>query len=96
MALPIKPEIPRAVLARGERPYSGEILPGEIFAWEPEMPHARELCIITKVIARTGNEPLVYTRDFPGRRQEVRNELSRFREAVVPTVFNRQSPERAV
>lgn len=86
--LPNNPMINEAELRRGKRPYEGEITPGDVFAWEPDLPYAREL-VVVKCITKTR----VCTRPLNGD-EEVWNDLSRFREAVVPTAFNRMPPTR--
>lgn len=99
--------------------YAGEIRPGMVFAWEPGLPHARELIMVTRiasppppetvrhatgvaVINSSSDDAVVYTRSLAAERTrpmrgatllrpdlpegaEVWNEVSRFREAVVPT-----------
>lgn len=103
MTLPIKPAIPEAVLRRGSRPYLGKISVGKIFAWEPDLPHARELCVVTRLaepeeplrvkhrtgtaLLSRGTEPQVWSRQYPDGGEEYNNDISRFREAVVPTIF---------
>lgn len=104
--LPNKPMIPEAELRRGKRPYKGNIVPGDVFAWEPDLPHARELVVVTRITGphfpnpieqpflidfSEGNELTVWTRPLNGW-EEAGNEMSRFREAVVPTAFNRMLP----
>ena len=114
--LPDKPAIENAVLnwegccltseSQGAiRWYPGEIRLGMVFAWEPNLPYARELCVVTgisgpmepitfnhargvAVISRS-NETTIYTRPLGDlNKEEVWNEESRFREAVVPTIIN--------
>lgn len=34
---------------RPYRWYDGDIRPGQVFAWEPDLPHARELLVVTRV-----------------------------------------------
>lgn len=87
MRLPVKPMLESAAILREARPYKGLIEPGSIFAWEPDLPHARCFCLVTKVVKREGDETLIYTRDIKGS-GEYYNEESRFREAVYPTLFN--------
>lgn len=49
MSLPILPPINEAILIRHEGDYTGPIEPGMVFAWEPDLPKARELIIVTRV-----------------------------------------------
>lgn len=87
-SLPIRPIIPEAVLVRGERPYPGDINPGDVFAWEPDLPYARELVVVTFV-----DKLRIGTRPLDGDR-EVFNDIDRFREAVVQTRFNPMPTKR--
>lgn len=87
------PIIPEAVIIRpppGCGGYSGEIRPNHVFAWEPDLPHARELVIVTKI---TGDdrERLIWTVPIDGG-DEVYNDESRFREACCATRFNPMAP----
>lgn len=60
-----KPEIPRVYLdLRESRLYRGPIEPGIVFAWELDLPHARELCIVV----RLGPPPPPEIIDVPGAR----------------------------
>jgi hypothetical protein len=98
MPLPIKPTIPSALLREPrKRPLKGQIEPGEVFAWEPDLPHARELVIVRRVYTvRKGEhwaESWVETWDMDYA-QSHHNEESRFREAAVRTTFNRFPAER--
>jgi hypothetical protein len=106
--LPVLPMLDETVLVRtAPRPYTEVILPGMIFAWEPDLPHARCLLIVTKI---TGPQPtfeikhgrgtavissrhdhLIWSKYFPTREYEVWNDESRFREAVIPTRFKPQT-----
>lgn len=105
--LPIKPALPEAELIRDtQRPYNGEIRPGDIFAWEPDLPYARELLIVTEIseppppleirhargIAHIscGSGLQIWTVPFPDGGREINNDISRFREAVIPTLFKPQ------
>lgn len=69
--------------------YAGPICPGDVYAWEPELPHARELCVVIRIADRDGAEPAIFTRALhsAGLRREIWNDESRFREAVVPTLM---------
>jgi hypothetical protein len=86
--------------------YAGEIAPGEIFAWEPDLPHARELVLVTRVIGDAASgDRRIYTRGLDDRAPKALgstphvlerwNEESRFREAVVPTLMKPWPVERA-
>lgn len=111
--MPILPAIAGVLLVRGERPYEGPIEVGMVFAWEPDLPHARELLVVTRIggplaplVANHGagsavifrgddDERKIWSTFFgedpmPWRRgqdREVWNDESRFREAVVPTIY---------
>jgi hypothetical protein len=91
---PSKPIIDGAVLCTNwetdkDGNYAGPIRPGMIFAWEPFLPHARELTIVDEVSAEK-----VSTVSFPvGDKWELHvNDISRFREAVIPTKYKPQTP----
>lgn len=126
MMIPTMPEIPESYLDRRGvvfikeegfdelcRRYEGPIEIGEIFAWEPDIPRARELVIVCQVDEIQNDERRIWTlnlnspmRGNPDRwRAAMRhtaqfaldgapvwNDESRFREAVVPTMFNPQTP----
>ena len=47
--LPATPAIPEAALAPGHRPLRGEVKVGEGYAWEPALPHARELVVVMEL-----------------------------------------------
>jgi hypothetical protein len=86
-----------AVLVRGPRPYTGSVEPGDVFAWEPDLPHARMLCVVMEV-KNNGEEDWVRTRplekNMPGSLAEpCWNSMDRFREAVVPTLFKKMPVE---
>lgn len=61
ISAPVNDPIDPAILVYGDcvlkadadgvphRWYDGEILPGQVFAWEPDLPHARELLVVTRV-----------------------------------------------
>lgn len=53
--LPHLPPVPEAMLLRHDGELQGDIGIGEIYAWEPDLPHARELCV---VIGLTGPDHL--------------------------------------
>jgi len=120
--LPIKPEIPSALLCpslcttrmddetgKEFRWYAGEIEPDMTFAWEPDLPYARELVVVVRIAeagdpitirhARglasisQGRGTLIWTRliNQPAA-LAIWNTESRFREAVVPTLFKFPPP----
>ena len=88
MSLPIKPVIAEFVLLRGATPYAGSIYPGDVFAWEPDLPYARELVVVVRLAG--GN---VWTRNIDGDAEHW-NPEDTFREAVVPTILNPHPPTR--
>jgi hypothetical protein len=108
IGLPVLPMIGEAELLREARPYAGQIRIGQVFAWEPDLSHARELLVVTRIgppppptavhhsrgvaIISNGSDDVVYTRHFPDGKTEVWNDLSRFREAVVPTRYKDVAP----
>lgn len=97
MSLPIKPMIAEAVLCRGERPYKGAIEPGDIFAWEPDLPHARELVVVTRVEWCIGPglyEARIWARDIDSNNEHW-NPEEMFRQAVVPTHMRPHSLARS-
>lgn len=49
----VNPKIPEAELIRHKGKLLGDIRVGDVFAWEPDLPHARELCVVTEL---TGKE----------------------------------------
>ncbi len=92
-----------------KRPYRGVIEPGMVFAWEPTISTARELTIVTRIspppspivvesptmkaVISRGDDEVVWSRAFPDGTEEYYNEIERFREAVVPTMFRRMPTE---
>lgn len=78
------------------RPYKGNIEVGMVFAWEPTLPHARELILVTAIsLPHLGEEALIHTEtlsDDSRTGQTFSNTEDRFREAVVPTMFNKMKP----
>lgn len=86
--------------------YDGPIEVGDVFAWEVSLPYARELIVVTRIgppaaplhvphargdaFISQGSEEQIWTRPIMGGR-EVNNDVSRFREAVIPTIFNPMS-----
>lgn len=88
--LPFRPIIPEPLMRRCERPYDGPVKPGDVFAWEPDIETARELLVVTRITKEPSfpdpYEERVFTRPIDGGK-EVWNSMSRFREAVVPTLF---------
>lgn len=122
---PLMPQIPEAYLNRRgvvylkqddgdlHRQYEGPIEVGMIFAWEPDVPTARQLAVVCEITTPADDEIRIWTMglDSPMREQPERwkaamrhvsshlfegaptwNDESRFREAVVPTMFNPQMP----
>ena len=102
--MPILPIIPESVICRNRgKQYNGPIEPGMVFAWEPDLPHARELCVVTKIgdalppltVAHStgkatiyrGDGQMIYSRSIQLNGDEVYNEISRFREAVHATNY---------
>lgn len=88
----LKPMIGEAILRRhGKGPLKGPITPGEVFAWEPDLPHARELCIVRRIYpvqkAPGWTEIWVEAWDMDYA-HTFNNEEARFREACVRTSFN--------
>jgi hypothetical protein len=80
------------ILVRGPRPLEGEIVPGEVFAWEPDLPWARELVIVRRVYERGGTTWIeAWDMDYT---RTVQNEEGRFREAAYRTMFNRFPSEK--
>jgi hypothetical protein len=82
MLLPHLPPVPEADLDRNHpRPYPGLVEIGDVFAWEPDIPSARMLCIVTAItdplpplrvdhpkgtaIISRGSEKQVWTRAWP-------------------------------
>jgi hypothetical protein len=76
-------------------PIAGDIGIGEVFAWEPDLPFARELLIVSRIVERKGRKRVIYTWDMNYTR-EVCNDERRFRDACHRTRFNRfsSSPPR--
>lgn len=89
---PIKPEIPESFLVReswisSDGSYAGPIKAGMVFAWEPDLPHAREL-VIVDTVGDTSILSLSYplnAEKIPAPIQQHVNPISKFRQSVVPT-----------
>jgi hypothetical protein len=81
------PEFDEGVVVRHTGKLKGEIVPGEVFAWEPDKPWARQLIVVSKIERGTGDESQVWSWDIDYKR-ECFNTLSRFREACYRTRFN--------
>lgn len=90
--LPSKPPIGENELRRDKRPLRGPIEPGEVFAWEPDLPHARELIIVRRIY-KNGGEMWVESWDM-NYAKTYHNEEDRFREACVRTQYNLMPAER--
>jgi hypothetical protein len=92
----VLPEIPAAVLVQGSCPLVGPIEPGEVFAWEPDKPHARELLVVVRIEERPGDERLIHSRPIGaspwGRIDTSGNDESRFREACWRTIYHPHPP----
>lgn len=82
----IRPIIPEAYLDRSKA--VTEAIPGNIYAWEPDLEHARELIIVIKV-----EGDIVYSRNLHRNGPIVPNTIDRFLEAVVHTTFRPWSIE---
>ena len=82
------PLIPSTVLVLSPRPLKGQIAPGEVFAWEPNLPYSRQLLIVTRIELREGDEALIWATDMDYT-EEFWNYESRFREACIRTMFNK-------
>lgn len=85
-SLPIRPAIAPAFIIRDRRPLRGPIKPGHIFAWEPDIPHARELVVVTRVEGDS-DDARIWSRPIDGD-NEVWNTVDRFREAAYATIMN--------
>ena len=85
--LPFKPMLFPEELRMHDGNLVGPIDLGEVFAWEPHLPWARELLVVTRIELPAGDERVIYTRPFPSYGAENRNNEGRFREAVVRTWF---------
>lgn len=89
--LPVMPAIEESVIDRsGPQGYDGPIAVGAVFAWEPDLPHARELLIVTRI---DGDSRccVIWTKPLTRDRAHTWNDESRFREAVYPTHYKPQS-----
>jgi hypothetical protein len=76
-----RPIIPAGIYQR-RTVMDADIRPGRVFVWEPDLPYARELLVVTRFEGER-----VWTRSFPDYGKEVFNDLDRFREACFPTIF---------
>lgn len=85
--LSYRPLISESIIIRAERPLQGDIKLGEVFAWRPDMPHARELCIVSEIVDGSDGERLIYTYDMEYVTRTM-NDESLFREACYRTTFN--------
>lgn len=85
--LGFRPIIQEAVILREKDrrgfQYVGPIEPGAVFAWEPDLPGARELTIVTMV-----DSDFVWSRPMSGG-ETCMNKIDRFREAVFATIFKK-------
>jgi hypothetical protein len=64
-------------------PLVGRIEIGEVFCWEPDLPHARELCVVSRIEGER-----IWMWDYPRRERESCTDDSRFREACFRTRYN--------
>lgn len=74
------------------RPYAGKIDVGDLYTWEPDLPHALAEIVVVRIEERQGNEPIIWSRSHlrPMHLYFNRtcwNDESRFREAVIPSSF---------
>jgi hypothetical protein len=92
--LPTKPQLFPGELQMHEGNLEGPIGLGEVFAWEPHLPWARELIVVTRIEEPPGDERVIYTRPFPSYGTENGNDEGRFREAVVRTWFRLMPTEK--
>lgn len=82
MSPPYKPMIPDAVIIRHDGVLIGDIKPGEVFAWNPDIPHARELVIVSTIDnGSVGSWDMDYKRLYF-------NDERTFREVCFRTKFN--------
>lgn len=80
------PMLNETYLIRAPRPYTGAINPGDVFAWEPDIPPACCLLVVDRV-----EGGYVYACDLDSdRTRAYRNTIERFREAVIPTRYRPQ------
>ena len=85
-SLPDMPLINEAEIVRHKGLLEGAIEVGEVFAWEPDKPWARELVVVTEI-----NGDQIMTRGMHDK-DEYWNDESRFREACQRTRFKRMQP----
>lgn len=83
--LPFNPIIPEAFLRREPGFLSGPIGIGEVFAWQPDIPYSRELCIVSRIVGPE-DDRLVFTWDMNYTREVFNDELV-FRQSCVRTHF---------
>lgn len=93
--LPHKPMLHDVEIRMHEGDLVGPIELGEVFAWEPHLPWARELVVVTRIEEPPGDERVIYARPFPSYGAENGNDEGRFRAAVVRTWFNLMPTEDA-
>ncbi len=82
MTLPAKPPLSEATIVRHQGALAGPINPGEVFAWNPDIPCAREYAIVAKV-----ENGKVWTWDMQYKKW-FWNDESTFREACYRTLFH--------
>ncbi len=81
------PEIDDGIIVRHSGKLRGKITPGEVFAWEPDKPWARMLCIVTHIHKNCDNENMIRSVDMDYQRPCINSE-ARFREACCRTRYN--------
>lgn len=80
------PEIDDRLIIRHAGKLRGKITPGEVFAWEPDKPWCRMLCIVNFISKNGDGENMIHSVDMDYQRPCVNSE-DRFREACSRTVY---------
>jgi len=80
------PEIDEGCIIRHQGALRGKITPGEVFAWEPDKPWARMLCIVTHFYKNSDGETNIRSVDMDYNRPCINSE-TRFREACMRTKY---------
>jgi len=84
--LPIKPMIAEVEIVRHKGKLKGAIKEGEVFAWEPDLPWARELLIVTSIETREDATIIIHTKDM-NYENPAWNTERKFRESAQRTRF---------